>query len=60
MHMQDVRVKPGRMVASRVFSTLRRWRSLGCSQRWVPSEYNPRALGVSLGISGHRTDLVKS
>jgi len=29
-------------------------------QRWVPSEYNPSALDVSLGISGHRTDLVKS
>jgi hypothetical protein len=29
-------------------------------QRWAPSAYNPRALGVSLGISGHRTDLVKT
>ena len=29
-------------------------------QRWAPGTYNPRALGVSLGISGHRTDLVKS
>src|SRR5277367_3211284 len=29
-------------------------------QRWAPGAYNPRALGVSLGISGHRTHLVKS
>src|SRR5271156_4889412 len=29
-------------------------------QRWAPGAYNPRALGVSLGISGHRTNLVKS
>src|SRR5271170_729569 len=29
-------------------------------QRWAPGAYNPRALGVSLGISGHRADLVKS
>ena len=29
------------------------------SQRWAPGAYNPRALGVSLGISGHRTDLVQ-
>src|SRR5271170_1682120 len=28
-------------------------------QRWAPGAYNPRALGVSLGISGHRTDLVQ-
>src|SRR5271155_1059520 len=30
-----------------------------CAQRWAPGAYNPRALGVSLGISGHRTDLVQ-
>src|SRR5436190_1595615 len=29
------------------------------SQRWAPSTYNLRPLGVSLGISGHRTDLVQ-
>src|SRR5271155_3965577 len=29
------------------------------NQRWAPGAYNPRALGVSLGISGHRTDLVQ-
>jgi hypothetical protein len=29
-------------------------------QRWAPSAYNPRALDVSLGIPGNRTDLVKS
>jgi hypothetical protein len=28
-------------------------------QRWAPGAYNPRVLGVSLGISGHRTDLVQ-
>jgi hypothetical protein len=28
-------------------------------QRWAPGAYNPRALGVSLGISAHRTDLVQ-
>ena len=28
-------------------------------QRWAPSAYNLRPLGVSLGISGHRTDLVQ-
>src|SRR5271154_5307500 len=28
-------------------------------QRWAPGAYNPRALSVSLGISGHRTDLVQ-
>ena len=28
-------------------------------QRWAPGAYNPRALGVSLGISGHRNDLVQ-
>src|SRR5271155_4576424 len=30
-----------------------------CRQRWAPGAYNPRALGVSLGISGHRTDLMQ-
>src|SRR5438477_2186268 len=29
------------------------------SQRWAPSAYNLRPLGVSLGISGHRTDLAQ-
>src|SRR5271168_965065 len=29
-------------------------------QRWAPSTYNPRATDFSLGISLHRTDLVKS
>jgi hypothetical protein len=31
----------------------------GDGQRWAPSAYNPRALGVLLEISGHRTDLVQ-
>src|SRR5579859_3429607 len=29
-------------------------------QRWAPGAYNPRATDFSLGISLHRTDLVKT
>src|SRR5271155_3633020 len=36
-----------------------RGQQIGGKQRWAPGEYNPRTLGVSLGISGHRTDLVQ-
>ena len=34
-----------------------RFRPSISNQRWAPGAYNPRALGASLGISGHRTDL---